>query len=84
MFRLHSLTRGFNGRFDDDELATVLLEATEKLTSAFRARGISHVFRAAELLAIERARSWGVCSLNEFREYLGLNRTCQNVHSFLS
>ena len=27
-----------------------------------------------ELLAIEQARSWGTCSLNEFRRFMGLKR----------
>ncbi|KIL59186.1 hypothetical protein M378DRAFT_27110 [Amanita muscaria Koide BX008] len=67
-----NLIRGFDGRFDDDELAGVLLEATENGAGAFRPRGIPHVFRAAEMLAIDEARIWGVCSMNEFREFLGL------------
>ncbi|KAF8727619.1 hypothetical protein AX14_007203 [Amanita brunnescens Koide BX004] len=66
------LTRGLDGKFDDDELMNVLLEATESPASAFRARGIAPVFRSSELLAIEQARFWGICSLNEFRVYLGL------------
>ena len=68
------LTRGLNGKFDDDELVNVLLEATESPASAFRARGIAVIFRPAEILAIEQARFWGVCSLNEFRTQLGLKR----------
>lgn len=68
------LTRGFDGKFDDDELMNVLLEATESPASAFRARGTAAVFRSSEILAIEQARFWGVCSLNEFRAHLGLKR----------
>ena len=66
------LTRGFDGKFDDDELMNVLLEATESPASAFRARSIPAVFRSSEILAIGQARFWGVCSLNEFRAYLRL------------
>ncbi|KAF8630607.1 hypothetical protein AX15_002834 [Amanita polypyramis BW_CC] len=66
------MSRGFDGRFDDEELASVLLDATEDSASALRARGTSAVFRSSEILAIEQSRYWGVCSLNEFRVYLGL------------
>ncbi|KAK2459725.1 hypothetical protein APHAL10511_008259 [Amanita phalloides] len=66
------LSRGLDGRFDDDELVSVFLEAAESPAGAFRARGIAAVFRSAEILAIEQSRSWGVCSLNEFRAHLGL------------
>jgi hypothetical protein len=27
-----------------------------------------------ELMAIEQAREWGVCTLNEFRQFLGLKK----------
>ncbi|KAI6139804.1 heme peroxidase, partial [Pisolithus tinctorius] len=64
--------RGLNGKFDDDGLVNMLLKATESPASAFRARGIAAIFRPAEILAIEQARFWGVCSLNEFRTRQGL------------
>ncbi|KAF8630934.1 hypothetical protein AX17_005291 [Amanita inopinata Kibby_2008] len=66
------LTRGIDGKFDDDELANILLDATENPAGTFRARGIPVVLRAAEILGIEQARFWAVCSMNEFRTFLGL------------
>lgn len=32
------------------------------------------VMRLHEIMGIEQNRQWGVCSLNDFRKYLGLKR----------
>ncbi|KIJ37088.1 hypothetical protein M422DRAFT_232076 [Sphaerobolus stellatus SS14] len=67
------LTRDPNtGRFQDNDLAHVLQSATADMAQAFRARGIPAAFKVIEILGIKEARSWGVCSLNEFRKFLGL------------
>ncbi|KAG8877662.1 hypothetical protein FRB98_006589 [Tulasnella sp. 332] len=60
------------GRFDDSALANILQNGTEAVAQAFRARGTPDVMRVVEMLAIEQSRSWGVCTLNEFRQFLGL------------
>jgi linoleate 10R-lipoxygenase len=31
--------------------------------------------RVVEIMGIEQARFWGVCTMNEFRQFLGLRRT---------
>jgi linoleate 10R-lipoxygenase len=31
--------------------------------------------RVVEIMGIEQARLWGVCTMNEFRQFLGLRRT---------
>lgn len=66
------LKRGESGRYQDVELAQILQNATEAEAGAFRARGIPEVMKVVELMAIEQARSWGTCSLNEFRRFMGL------------
>ncbi|KAI0338309.1 heme peroxidase [Trametopsis cervina] len=66
------LKRTHNGRFNDGELADILQNATEASASAFKARGIPEALKVVELLGIEQARSWGTCSLNEFRQFMGL------------
>ena len=66
------LQRGPDGRFSDDGLAAVLQDATEKPAGAYRARGTPEVLRIIEMLGMEQARSWGVCTFNEFRKFLGL------------
>ncbi|KAF4610183.1 hypothetical protein D9613_010597 [Agrocybe pediades] len=61
-----------NGRFRDDDLANIIQNATETRAGAFGARGIPEVMKVIETMAIEQSRSWGTCSLNEFRKFLGL------------
>ncbi|KAI0313699.1 heme peroxidase [Amylostereum chailletii] len=66
------LKRGPDGRFADADLARILLNATEAPASAYKARGIPEALRVIEILSIEQARSWGTCSMNEFRQFIGL------------
>ncbi|KAK0202651.1 linoleate diol synthase [Desarmillaria ectypa] len=66
------LTRQADGSFNDDDLAKVLHDATDEPAAAFRARGTPPSMRLHEILGIEQNRRWGVCSLNEFRKFLGL------------
>ncbi|KAG5645631.1 hypothetical protein DXG03_005622 [Asterophora parasitica] len=63
-----------DSRFDDNDLARVLLDATESAAGSAQARGIASCFRPREILAIQRARSWKAGSLNEFRKVLGLKQ----------
>ncbi|KAF8885157.1 heme peroxidase [Infundibulicybe gibba] len=57
------LIRSEKGCFNDDDLVNILREATDTKACAFGAQGSP---------VIEDARGWGVCSLNKFRQYLGL------------
>ncbi|CAL1694713.1 unnamed protein product [Somion occarium] len=66
------LKRGSDGKFSDDDLARVLQDATDKPAGAYRARGTPEVLRLIEIMGMEQARKWGVCSMNEFRKFLGL------------
>ncbi|KXN87397.1 Psi-producing oxygenase A [Leucoagaricus sp. SymC.cos] len=66
------LKRQADGTFRDEDLAAVLQRATEEPACAFRARGIPSIMRLNEIMGIEQSRRWGVCSLNEFRKFLGL------------
>jgi hypothetical protein len=59
-----SLTRGEDGRFSDDDLARMLLDATATPGGAWRARGAPAVLRIVEIVGIEQARRWGVCSVS--------------------
>lgn len=59
-------------KYKDDLLANALLSATSVPAHAFQARGVPGVMRVIEILGIQQARSWGTCSLNEFRRFLGL------------
>jgi linoleate 10R-lipoxygenase len=66
------LKRGDDSKFPDDGLAKILLDATNTPGGAWRARGTPGVFRILEILGIQQARQWGVCTMNEFRKFLGL------------
>ncbi|RXW18706.1 hypothetical protein EST38_g7146 [Candolleomyces aberdarensis] len=66
------LKRQEDGSFADGDLANILHNATEQPAGAFRARGTPSVMRLNEIMGIEQSRKWGVCSMNEFRKYLGL------------
>ncbi|KAI8996529.1 linoleate diol synthase [Trametes punicea] len=59
-------------KFNDGELADILKNATEHPAGAFKARGTPYVMRLHEIMGIEQNRAWGVCSLNDFRKFLGL------------
>ncbi|EUC55588.1 linoleate diol synthase, partial [Rhizoctonia solani AG-3 Rhs1AP] len=66
------MKRGPDGRFNDAELAQAIIGATSHVASAFKARGTPPVLRVVEILGIMSSRKWGVCSLNEFRKFMGL------------
>ncbi|KAI8981356.1 heme peroxidase [Trametes punicea] len=68
------LQRGPDGRFSDDDLAKILQDATEKAAGTYRARGTPAVLRIVEIMGMVQARQWGVCTMNEFRSFLGLKR----------
>ncbi|KZT00985.1 heme peroxidase [Laetiporus sulphureus 93-53] len=68
------LKRQQDGSFSDDDIAKLLHDGTEKVAGAYRARGTPACLRVIEMVCIEQARKWGVCTMNEFREFLGLKR----------
>jgi hypothetical protein len=45
---------------------------TSHRAASFGARGTPAVMRLHEIMGIEANRAWGVCSLNDFRKFLGL------------
>ncbi|KAN0138085.1 hypothetical protein V8E53_003974 [Lactarius tabidus] len=66
------LQREADGMFNNAKLAEILKDAIEQPAAAFGARGTPHIMRLHEIMGIESNRRWGVCSLNEFRKFLGL------------
>ncbi|KZT36643.1 heme peroxidase [Sistotremastrum suecicum HHB10207 ss-3] len=70
--KVGNLSRGPDGKFDDEQLARVLHDATESPAARFGARGTPPVLRVVEIGGIVQARKWGVCTMNEFRTFLGL------------
>lgn len=68
------LKRGPDGKFSDDDLANILHSTTADLAGSYGARNTPPVLRLVEIMGMEQARSWGVCTMNEFRKFLGLKR----------
>ncbi|KAJ6607611.1 heme peroxidase [Mycena sp. CBHHK59/15] len=68
------LQRGADGKFSDDDIAKVLHDATESPAGAYGARNTPSVLRVIEIMGIMQARQWGVCTMNEFRAFLGLKQ----------
>ena len=62
------LKRGEDGRFRDEDLAKVLMNATATPAASFGARGTPAIMRLNEVMGIEQSRRWGCCSLNDFRK----------------
>lgn len=67
-----SLKRDAKGKFDDNELAKIMINGIEEVSGAFGARNIPKCMRAITMLGIEQARTWNCGSLNEFGNFLGL------------
>jgi len=68
------LRRQSDGSFKSNELAHILQEATSTIACGFGPRGIPAVLKPVEVMGIEQARKWGVCTLNEFRQFMGLRK----------
>lgn len=72
-WNLHDWPRDDQGKFDDAVLAKVIKNATSEVAAAFRARGHPSWFRPVEILGMITARKdWALCTMNEFRAFLGL------------
>ena len=74
----HRTIAGFerlpDGSFRDDDLVGILKDSIEDHAGAFGARNVPHVLRLVEVLGIEQTRQWRVATLNELREFFGLQR----------
>ncbi|KAK0557201.1 hypothetical protein OC846_000651 [Tilletia horrida] len=61
------------GKFDDWTLASTIIKATKEVAGALGARNNPAWMRIIDIMGQETARNkWGLCSLNEFRRFLGL------------
>ncbi|KIK94193.1 hypothetical protein PAXRUDRAFT_143426 [Paxillus rubicundulus Ve08.2h10] len=76
-----NLQRQADGSFKDSDLANILQSSTSHHAAAFGARGTPAIMRVNEIMGIESNRQWGVCSLNDFRKFLGL-KTYSNFHEW--
>ncbi len=68
----HGWERDEHGNFDDAVIAKTLMDATDDVAGAFQAHGSPAAMRVVDSLGIQQNRDWALCSLNEFRVFLGL------------
>ncbi|GAA5952514.1 hypothetical protein JCM21900_003401 [Sporobolomyces salmonicolor] len=67
------ITRTESGRFNDDDLAKIISDATEEVAGAFGANGSPAVMKIIDVLGMATARNdWNICTMNEFRRFLNL------------
>jgi hypothetical protein len=69
-----NLRRNKDDRFEDNDLAELLLNATEVKAGSPGGGAAPDWAREQEILKLQKARRANVCTLNEFRRYLGLKR----------
>ncbi|CAE6439578.1 unnamed protein product [Rhizoctonia solani] len=66
------IERGPDGRFKDADIAKILQDATADPANRYGARGTPEALKVIEIVAMQQARKWGVCTMNEFRVCMGL------------
>jgi len=59
-----NLKRDGDGKFKDDDLAKILMDATEHPAGAFKARGTPSVMKIVEIMTMKMSRKWGVCTVS--------------------
>ena len=69
-----NLRRDKHDRFEDNDLAELLFDAIEEKAGCPGGKTVPDWAREAEILKLRQARQAKVCTLNEFRQYLGLRR----------
>ncbi|EDN96731.1 hypothetical protein SS1G_01657 [Sclerotinia sclerotiorum 1980 UF-70] len=67
-----NLTRLPDGSYDEGSLASIFQSSVEDLSGAFGAANVPPIMRSIEILSIIQSRSWNMCTLNEFRSFVGL------------
>ncbi len=66
------LKRQSDGRFSDEDLASIWTSSVEDVAGAYGAAHVPPVLKSVEVLGMMQARSWNLASLNEFRAYFKL------------
>jgi Animal haem peroxidase len=69
---LRDLKRNAQGTFNDEEMVSILADSTRDVAGAFGPKNVPLVMRLIDIMGIEQARKWNVCTLNEFRKFFKL------------
>ena len=75
------LRRNKHDYFEDNDLAELLFDAVEANAGCPGGRAVPGWARGREILKLKQARQANVCTLNEFRQHLGLKRAL--IHALL-
>ncbi len=70
---LRDLKRNAHGIFNDEEMVQIMTDSTKDVAGAFGPKNVPLVMRLIEVMGIEQARKWRVCTLNEFRKFFKLD-----------
>jgi hypothetical protein len=69
--------------FEDNDLVELLFDAIEAEAGYPGGRAVPNWARDENILKLRQAREANVCTLNQFRQHLGLKRAFKSVLSFL-
>ena len=70
--QLRDLKRNAQGKFNDEDMVKILTDSTEDVAGAFGPKNVPLVMKVIDIMGIEQARKWNVCTLNEFRKFFKL------------
>lgn len=75
------MKRNKDGKFNDEDLVSILADSTRDVAGAFGPRNVPLVMKLIDVMGIEQARKWNVCTLNEFRKFFKLepHRTFDDI-----
>ncbi|KAF8687851.1 hypothetical protein AX14_003638 [Amanita brunnescens Koide BX004] len=79
--RVGNLGRNKDGYFEDNDLAELLFHAIEAKAGSPGGRAVPDWAREESILKLRQARQANVCTLNKFRQHLGLKRVFNSVLS---
>jgi linoleate 10R-lipoxygenase len=79
--RPSKLRRNEHGYFEDNDLAELLFNAIEEKAGSPGGRRVPGWAREHEIQKLKHARQANVCTLNEYRQLLGLKRAFISVLS---
>lgn len=77
------LRRNEHSRFEDNDLAELLFKAIDSKAGSPGGGRVPDWAREQEIQRLEQARQAKVCTLNDFRQRLGLKRTFIYMYPFL-
>jgi linoleate 10R-lipoxygenase len=69
-----NIPRQKDGSYKDEDIARIIQNATSEPAHRYGARATPSSLRIIEVMTIMQGRKWGVCTMNEFRQCMGLKK----------